>query len=115
MCARGGRAQCARSPADWSDLAPLQLGRPAFLDVGEVPYGNGDGPDEHEEPDDRVADEVEVEVGCEVPDAAGEAELVGEHGEQLDRPDQERDGDRQAGDGDAVEDLANRPRERPAV
>ena len=39
----------------------------------------------------------------------------GEQAAELDRPDHERDGDRQARDRDVVEDLADRLRERPAV
>ena len=45
----------------------------------------------------------------------GEAELRGEQAAELDRADHERDRDREAGDGDVVEDLAHRLRERPAV
>ena len=44
-----------------------------------------------------------------------DAQLVGEQADHLDAADDQRDCDRERGDGDVVVDLANRLRERPAV
>ena len=65
--------------------------------------------------DDGVADVVEVEAADRGQRSGGDAELVGEDRQQLDRADDQRDGDRQPGDGDVVVDLAHRLGERPAV
>ena len=72
-------------------------------------------PTSHEQADDHVADDVEVDAGDDVPEPAAQAELLGEHREQLDRADEQRHRDRQARDRDVVEDLAHRLGERPAV
>ncbi len=79
-------------------------GAPALLDAPVAPDRERERPGQHEQADHEIADEVEVDVADDV-----------EHAEQLDRADHERDRDRQPGDGDVVEELADRLRERPAV
>ena len=71
--------------------------------------------DSDEQPDDAVAGVVERDVGDRGERAGGDVGLVGEHADQLDGADDQRDGDRDAGDRDVVEDLADRLGERPAV
>ncbi len=81
----------------------------------EPPDREREGPGQDEQRDDRVADEVEVEVRDPVPEAAGEAELLGEDPEQLDAADDQRHGHRERRDRDVVVDLPHRLGERPAV
>src|ERR1700732_563990 len=88
---------------------------PTLLDAPKPPDGQRRRPGDHEERDDDEAGLIDVEVRHETPEAAGEVELRGEQTEDLDGPDQHRDRDRQAGDGDVVVDLADRLGERPPV
>ena len=95
---RGGRSQHTRSAAlcglgfelfgECEVEAELELGLarrvdagesglPFVLDVPEVPDGQGDGPGDNEESDDREADVVQVEVGGLGDRPAGDVELVG--------------------------------------
>src|SRR5689334_21537102 len=89
------------------------LRAPALLDAPEPPYGERDGPGEREQRDHHVADVVEVEAGDPADEAAVEAELLVDDGEQLDGADHQRDGDRQPGDREVVVELAHRPLEGP--
>src|SRR5262245_8536636 len=92
-----------------------ELGRPPLLDATDAPYGEGDDPGEDEDAGYRHADGVEVKAGQEIPRLAAQSEVVGQHRGQLDGADREGDYNRQPRDGDVVEDLADRLRERPAV
>ena len=58
---------------------------------------------------------VDVEAGHEVPESAADVQLAGEQPGDLDGPDQEGGGDRQARDDDVVVHLAHRAGEGPAV
>ena len=67
--------------AGWEDDAErcvtgVRLGRPARLDLGQSPVGDGDDPDDDEQPGDGEAGLVDVEVGHEVPHSAMEVQLV---------------------------------------
>src|SRR5947208_16699153 len=88
---------------------------PARLDPACLPQHDGERPRDDEKADDDVADVAEIEVVEVRPEAARKRELRGGHLEQFDHADQERDGDREAGDGDVVIDLADRIGEGPAV
>jgi len=66
-------------------------------------------------PDDEEADVVEVQAGDSGGDWVGEAEVVVQDADQLDRADQERDGNGQSGGGQVVEDLADWVGECPLV
>src|SRR4051794_28647383 len=79
-------------------LALLKTRGPPLLDPAEAPDRDRDHPGGDEHAADRIADEVEVDAGDQVPDAAGEAQLVGEDGEQLDGADDQRDRHRQGRD-----------------
>src|SRR4051812_35266141 len=81
---------------------------PALLDVREAPDGERDRPGEDEQAGDDVADHVQVDGRDRVPGLAGEAELLAEDGDELDRADHQRDGDRQRRDRDVVVDLSHR-------
>src|SRR5438105_101154 len=72
--------------------------RPALLDPALLPDERRHGPGDHEEADDAVAHVAEVEPLEPAEEAGGQVELRGHHLQQLDRPDRERDGHRQARD-----------------
>src|SRR5689334_10557951 len=74
--------------------AGLEARRPALLDAAEMPDRERQRPRRHEQADDEVADDVQVEVRDEVPDAAVQTQLVGEHRHELDRADDQRHGHR---------------------
>src|ERR671932_1514656 len=90
--AGSGRGPCARSVPHPRSRPPRA---PALLDPAEPPDREGDRPGEREQTDDDVADGVQVDGRHPAPEAAVEPEPVARDGEQLDRPDDERDGDRE--------------------
>src|SRR5438094_532768 len=120
----GVSAQARAAPAWARQLPPSSraisatsstVAAPAAIDTARLPQHDGERPRDDEKADDDVADVAEIEVVEVRPEAARKRELRGGHLEQFDHADQERDGDREAGDGDVVIDLADRIGEGPAV
>src|ERR1700730_660735 len=94
-------------------LAGSQL--PALFDASESPHGDGEKPGDHEQPHDDEPGGVEVDAADDTPHTTRELEVLDTDRDHLDGSDEERDGDRQARDGEVVEHLAHRLRERPAI
>ena len=88
---------------------------PALLDVAVAPHRQGHRPRHREHAHEDESRRVDVEVGHEAPEPTGQVELARQEAEDFDGPDEERRHHRQARDHDVVIDLADRPRERPAV
>src|SRR6516225_4846024 len=84
-------------------------GVPSLRDLAEVPDGQGNSPGEHEHAHDHEPGLVDIEAAHEHPKPAAEAILLLDEAEYLDGADEERHGHRQAGDGQVVVDLADRP------
>src|SRR5215469_5947951 len=66
-------------------------GVPFLLDLAEVPDGQGHGPGHGEDAGDDEPGLVDVEGGQEVPEPAGQAELLAEEAEDFDGADEQRD------------------------